>query len=376
MAKKYNVTINGKQYYRMTKKIGVKPNGKPDILTVYGDGEKDAKKKMAEKLRGMEAGLARDFDKMTFGQLFKKWFYNVKKIAVSESSFARYEAEYRLRIQNSPIYPLILTKITPIVMQEFYNNLSKEYSYKTLMATNKVLSMFFRYCVEVDYLVKSPLRTVVIPRLEESNETKDEGIKVFTLEDEAIIKTEANNNKHFIFLFTLFTGLRFGEALGLTHKDIDLESKVVHVTKQLSIDGKKLKPLKTKYSRRDVPLASALVPLLKNYIRQEKEKHLRKGIQFTQDQPLFSSRECTFKPQRNVRRQWESFRSKHNIEKLPYKTLRATFGTILAENGVPIKQTSVLMGHSSIKVTEKCYVTIRTNTDNPYKENYERGLSF
>ena len=42
MAKKYNCTINGVQYYRKTKTVGHDSNGKAIKKQFYGDGEKDA----------------------------------------------------------------------------------------------------------------------------------------------------------------------------------------------------------------------------------------------------------------------------------------------------------------------------------------------
>ncbi len=51
-------------------------------------------------------------------------------------------------------------------------------------------------------------------------------------------------------------GLRVSELLGLQRADVDLHRRVVHVRRQLHTDGRTFVPLKTKASRRTVPLAT------------------------------------------------------------------------------------------------------------------------
>lgn len=54
MAKKYNCTKNGKPYFRKTKTVGYNFNGKPIKKEFYGDGEKDADKKIEEYMKEAE----------------------------------------------------------------------------------------------------------------------------------------------------------------------------------------------------------------------------------------------------------------------------------------------------------------------------------
>lgn len=155
------------------------------------------------------------------------------------------------------------------------------------------------------------------------------------------LEIEALKHADFIFVFALMTGLRRGEILASTHDDIS--EKDIHVNKTLGANGEITTP-KTKTSIRSVPIANDLQPLLKQHIKAEKGKH--------------SSNVCTYILPRNLNRKWTAFASKNNIHK-PFKTLRAFLCTLLYERGVDIKTASVLMGHSTIKTTDKFYAAVK-----------------
>jgi integrase len=65
-----------------------------------------------------------------------------------------------------------------------------------------------------------------------------------------------------LFELLAYTGLRIGEALGLTWADIDQEAELIHVHRQLGRDRSHA-PLKTEAAKREVILPPALVRLLR-----------------------------------------------------------------------------------------------------------------
>ena len=66
----------------------------------------------------------------------------------------------------------------------------------------------------------------------------------------------------FLFEFLAYTGLRSGEALGLTWADIDLDAGLIRVHRQLS-RKREHAPLKTQAGRREVVVAPAVAKLLR-----------------------------------------------------------------------------------------------------------------
>ena len=53
MAKKTNFTVNGKEYYRVTRTIGKKSDGSPIRKTFYGSGINEANEKADEFLQSI-----------------------------------------------------------------------------------------------------------------------------------------------------------------------------------------------------------------------------------------------------------------------------------------------------------------------------------
>lgn len=79
LAKKTNFEVNGKQYYRVTRTVGHKPDGTPIKKQFYGTGINEANKKADEYMDKIQSGLLNDFDKITLIELMSKWLYEIKK---------------------------------------------------------------------------------------------------------------------------------------------------------------------------------------------------------------------------------------------------------------------------------------------------------
>ena len=98
--------------------------------------------------------------------------------------------------------------------------------------------------------------------------------------------------------------------------------------------------------------------MLKEHIRNCKEKHLRCGVPFSPDSLLFSSSTCTYREASNLVKQFKRLCGQLGIRKYTFHSLRHTFCTLLAKQGVPLKTASELAGHSNIALTAKVYTHV------------------
>lgn len=370
MPKKTNLKINGSNYYRVTATVGKNSDGSPIRKQFYGESKTEAENKRDEYVLCISKGLSVGFDKKTFGDAFEYWLENVSRPKISLSSYTKYKGDYKLRIENSVLANMKLVDIHPPTMEAYFNDLLKKHSVFTVRQTHKLLKTFFNYCLKNDSIIKSPLRTVDLPKAPPKTEINK---ALSDVEVKKITASATENINNFIFMFALFTGLRVGEILALTHKDIDFERNTVTVNKSLrflNVDGEfkaVITSPKTESSIRDVPLLDEVRKLLKLHIAREKAKHLRLGIPFTKDCILFSSDVCTYREYANVRKMLMKMCQKADVEVCTFHSLRHTFCTILAKQGVPLKTASVLMGHSDISMTAKIY----THVDN---EEMKKGI--
>jgi integrase len=362
MPRKTNFEVNGSTYYRATATVGKdSTTGKPLRKQFYGSSKKEAEAKRDAYINNIKSGMAYNYDKATFGVAFESWFFTVLKPSVSLSSYRRYEIDYRLRIRDCGFAAMRLVDIRAANIQAYYNELIEKCTINTLRCTDKLIRQFFAYCVKSDLLIKSPIAAVEMPA--DKSVKKEKHIP--TREEVQHLIDEARNNPDaIIFAFSALSGLREGETLALEHADIDMIAGAITVKKTvdfLTVDGvytPVVSSPKTKNSNRTVPIMGALKPLLAAHIRREKEKHLKAGVKFAENSILFSSATCNYLDGSNLRKRFKRLLNKLNIEETTIHALRHSFCTLLAEQGVPLKTASMILGHSDISITARFYTHV------------------
>ena len=148
--------------------------------------------------------------------------------------------------------------------------------------------------------------------------------------------------------FALFTGMRVSEISGLIVREVDLDEGIIKVRKQL---GKTSPPrrveLKTTASRRDIPIADEIRPLLKAHVAG------RRG-----DDYVF-----TLDGVKPVRVKGAGDRvfiaaTYTGAQRVHFHALRHYFGSALLTAGVPIQDVAEVLGHSSPAFTLKVYTHV------------------
>lgn len=151
-------------------------------------------------------------------------------------------------------------------------------------------------------------------------------------------------NRVFVELM-LFAGLRWEEAAGLHGFRIDLMRRRLRV-REVIVRGRKVKPLpKTAAGERDVALTDDLVHGLSQLLADRPRDEL--VFVEADGRPLDYSNW--------LKRVWNRAVDDAGLE-APLPTphdCRHTYGTMLAEEGVPAHEIMALMGHSSLRAVER-----------------------
>lgn len=146
--------------------------------------------------------------------------------------------------------------------------------------------------------------------------------------------------------FLAHTGLRIGEVVALRWSDIDFGRRRVMVRRRYY--QRSFAPPKSRYGRRDVPLAEGMA-------RQLWE--LRKAKSSTDDAPLFPSKTGGLLDSSNVfARVLKPAARTAGVPWAGFHTLRHTCATILFRRGFNAKQVQVWLGHHSPAFTLATYV--------------------
>ncbi len=163
------------------------------------------------------------------------------------------------------------------------------------------------------------------------------------------------------------TGLRLGELLGMKKKFvIKYIVKVRNTLKRVKIydsptewhrETKLIRP-KSDSSIRSINFPIPFWDTFELYLQEQEEKWKKNGLEFNDDSLLFTTDTCNPIDLTNFSRAWKRFLRRIDV---PYKkphSIRDTYATTLIRRGALIHDVKDLLGHSSIKITEKYYIFV------------------
>lgn len=353
MAVKTNVEKNGNKYFRITRTIGHKDDGTPIKKEFYGTSKSDAEEKANQYLNDLKNGLIISAENYTISQLMHIWLFDFlnNSTKLKPSTFQRYEGIYRNYVKTSSIAGTKISKINPIQIQNYYNELSKTKTYSQINTLNTILKVFFNWCSVNGYIIKNPCSNLNL----KGNKTdiinhKRKEVEILNSKEIKTIKEHIKNTDfELLFLLDLGTGLRQGELLALDWKHIDLKKKEIKIeqsAKEVYIyDNSEHKHIetviqtpKTQNSFRTIPLPSSLIDKLteidnkKGYLFLDSQEQLLKG--------------------KNVSTKWTKILKECNIPHKKFHSIRHTYGSMLLQKGVDIETVAELMGHTAISITQ------------------------
>ena len=160
-----------------------------------------------------------------------------------------------------------------------------------------------------------------------------------------------------LFEFLAHTGLRIGEALGLTWADIDHDQALIHVHRQLN-RNREFAPLKTPASRRTVDLAPTLV-------RQLRERWLASPHKAPTDF-VFGNTIGRGIDYRDVGEDFRATLQRSGITapgRLTLHSFRHGYASLLISAGLNVVYVSRQLGHANPAITLKIYAHLYAQAD-------------
>ena len=298
---------------------------------------------------------------ITLEQWIWNWMTVYKLNSVEDNTYARY-----ISLINNHILPEIhkikLKDLTKIQLQNIYNRImDKGLAYESMKHIHTVFNQSLQRAVDENLIPQN----CAVGLNKGKRETAEE-VDIFTREEQKQIIENLPFNPLGILIRTgIGTGARFGELLGLSWDDVDLENNIIHIRnglkkkKVFSEDGKKivkhyldLGKLKTTKSRRDIPINDATASMLKKYKLAQRSFIEDKNIV---PQMVFLNAKGNYWDESLARKQYKRYLASIGIPYIKFHALRHTFATRILEENVQPKVAQELLGHSTVSITMDIY---------------------
>lgn len=312
-----------------------------------------------------KAGERRPTSKVRFGDYFTEWIESYAgRTARGFSETTR--PEYRRPIETHAVPrwgTWKLAEIEPGDVREMFGSMRRDgQSTSQIKKLRAALSAMFATAADDGLLRSNPCQGVRIPAGQRSEEPQDDRAKALKRKDLRLLLAALPGDWQLFFEFLTASGLRIGEAIGLTWEHIDL-GDVPHIQVREQIYRGKRRKLKSGAGRRDVPLSEGMAARLL--------AHRRDSYRGPKE-PVFGSYIGTPLSPSNVHRRVlepaaisvgfaEEIVSKttgkpRTRSTVTFHVFRHTCASLLFEEGRNVKQVADWLGHADPGFTLRTYV--------------------
>ena len=262
------------------------------------------------------------------------------------------------QIEKYPIGKELIDRITTDELQAFMN----AHKYLSNSSINKLyqqLGTTFKIAINKGYMSRNPMQGVLKPK----SDKQDKKVRALTFEEQQqftnfLLSRDLSDCKYKnIYLIQMFMGLRIGEVLALSMKDVDIVNKKLYVKRTLTKDemGYTImgKSTKTYAGKRVLPIPDFLVDyFIEQMEYAENQRNNDDNLLFKPDDRKYTERE-------NVNTELKRLLKRHfGIDDITTHSLRHSYGTRCIESGMQPVVVQRLMGHTDIQVTLNTYTSV------------------
>lgn len=190
---------------------------------VYGDTFEETRVKLTEVLANIDKGTFIISSNSTLSHWLREWLVDFALPTVKQSTYVSYEAYARLHIEPA-LGRIKLSDLTVERFQRFFNqkhittDSEKGLSEKSLRNLYNMLHNCLEQAVINGHLMRNPINGVKLPIVPKREK------RILTPTEQMALQTAAGQSRTltaFAIIFTLSTGVRLGELLGLQWGDVD-----------------------------------------------------------------------------------------------------------------------------------------------------------
>lgn len=264
----------------------------------------------------------------------------------SQKKYANAISFFRLFIRRHPIS--CVSELTREIVVEFLNCRKEEQgiSDSSWNTDRNIIVNFFNFCLENKWIRENPIAGTKLPKKKLTDyipeHLNEEQIRILL---DYIRKQERIELPYYELFSTLaYTGMRLGEALALTKKDVLLEQHLLWIREKVMYDEKwKEKVIwrpKTKKNRY-VPIPDELLPVIKERLASNKSEL------------LFPNSKGQYMKQRLAYQALVNFCKGAGLPRVHIHSLRHSFTSIATVKGYSERLIQEVLGHTTPSMTRR-----------------------
>ena len=260
-----------------------------------------------------------------------------------------------------------MDEITPEVVKDTYSSImdggipsGKKPSGTYAHDIAVTLKTIMKSAVDDEIISSNPCDKVSPP----STDTQEKKALSFAQMTELISKLDPTNASQFAILLSLKTGIRRGEACGLSWGDIDLQNKTLSIVQSYD-EGGHLKEPKTKAGIRTIPINDSVASdlrvrrcYLNNKFIRAREKAGIGGPTLTPETPVICNALGKRQLPHSVTRWWDRHRYSLGFERWTVHEMRHSFLSEMARRNVGVKVLQTIAGHAKYATTMDIYTHV------------------
>ena len=307
-----------------------------------------SKVELEEKTRAFLADYERGTltrENVTVRAYSEKWIESIST-GLSYNSIRMYQSN--LNKINAELGGILLKDLKRSDIQTLVTNWSHEP--RTAQYIKQTIHKLLESAIDDEFIYKNVCRNITLAKYKAK-----EKVPLSAFEIEALTKADLTDQQRLFVSILYHTGLRRGEVLALSRKDIDLKNNILSVNHSLAFENNKgyLKEPKTEKGKRKVPIPGELHRQLASY---------KYGMYlFTIDGGMFTKYAFD--------KMWNDIRKRLNatipgtginaFKGFTAHRFRHNYASYLHDNDIDAKSAQNLLGHSSITTTMDIYTHLQ-----------------
>ena len=345
--------------------------------SVYGKTRTEVKDKLNKALVNIVDNKYVDKSELTLLDIIDK---NIEEQfesnKISEATYKR-KLDTRKIIKNSDISNIKIQKLNPVTINNFLISICN-YSNSVINKTSQMIRNAFDKALILNIVNNNPYNIKGLITIPKSSK-EDKKIESLTIDEQKLFIKELEKGYDEytdVFYMAVYSGMRIGEILALSPKDIDLKNNIIHITKTLTKNANDKviigNTTKTYSGTRDIPITELTKDILNRHSNCQNETFFNirgKIITPTTINSHFKRicKNANIRVINTKKKKHKNDKKEVNLKSSNVNThmLRHTYATRCIESGMSAVVLSKLLGHKDIETTLNTY----TSVFNKFKED-------